>query len=60
MKPISLIKIYWKLQLNLSHQIKSILRKKLNNISKCLTKQSPKKKKTHSITHNKITLDRIK
>ena len=45
MKPISLIKIYWKLQLNLSHQIKSILRKKLNNISKCLTKQSPKKKK---------------
>ena len=28
MKPISLIKIYLKLQLNLSHQIKSIFRKK--------------------------------
>ena len=29
--------------------------KKLNNISKCLTRKSPKKKKkTHSITHNKI------
>ena len=27
MKPISLIKIYLKLQLNLSHQIKSIFRK---------------------------------
>ena len=40
MKPISLIKIYLKLQLNLSHQIKSIFRKKLNNISKCLTRQS--------------------
>ena len=36
MKPISLIKIYLKLQLNLSHQIKSIFWKKLNNISKCL------------------------
>ena len=36
MKPISLIKIYLKLQLNLSHQIKSIFRrKKMNNISKC-------------------------
>ena len=30
MKPISLIKIYLKLQLNLSHQIKSIFRKKKN------------------------------
>ena len=39
-KPISLIKIYLKLQLNLSHQIKSIFRKKLNNIFKCLTRQS--------------------
>ena len=38
MKPISLIKIYLKLQPNLSHQIKSIFRKKLNNISKHLTK----------------------
>ena len=54
MKPISLIKIYLKLQLNLSHQIKLIFRKKkLNNISKHLTKQSHPKK-THSITHNKI------
>ena len=43
-KPISLIKIYLKLQLNLSHQIKSIFRKKLNNISKHLTRQSQKKK----------------
>ena len=44
MKPILLIKIYLKLQLNLSYQIKSIFRKKffLNNISKCLTRQSPK------------------
>ena len=51
MKPISLIKIYLKLQLNLSHQIKLIFRKKLNNISKCLTRQLlKKKKKTHSIT----------
>ena len=40
MKPISLIKIYLKLQLNLSHEIKSIFRKKLNNIFKCLTRQS--------------------
>ena len=61
MKPISLIKIYLKLQLNLSHQTKSIFRKKLNNISKCLRRQSQtkgkkkkKKKKSHSITHNKI------
>ena len=55
MKPISLIKIFLKLQLNLSHKIKSIFRKKLNNISKCLTRQSlKKKKKNHSITHNKI------
>ena len=53
MKPISLIKIYLKLQLNLSHQIKLIFRKKLNNISKRLTKQSHQKK-THSITYNKI------
>ena len=47
MKPISLLKIYLKLQLNLSHQIKSIFRKKknLNNISKCLTRQLLKKKK---------------
>ena len=45
MKHISSIKIYLKLQLNLSHQIKSIFRKKLNNISKCLTRQSQKKKK---------------
>ena len=45
MKPISLIKIFLKLQLNLSHKIKSIFRKKLNNISKCLTRQSLKKKK---------------
>ena len=37
---ISLIKIYLKLQLNLSHEIKSIFRKKLNNIFKCLTRQS--------------------
>ena len=35
MKPISLIKIYLKLQLNLYYQIKSIFRKKLNNISEC-------------------------
>ena len=42
MKHISLIKIYLILQLNLSHQIKSIFRKKLNNISKCLTRQSQK------------------
>ena len=54
MKPISLIKIYLKLQLNLSYKIKSIFRKKMNNISKCLTRQSQKKKKSHSITHNKI------
>ena len=41
MEPISLIKIYLKLQLNLFYQIKSIFRKKkLNNISKCLTRQS--------------------
>ena len=40
MKPISLIKIYLKLQLILSHQMKSIFRKKLNTISKCLTRQS--------------------
>ena len=39
-KPISLIKIYLKLQLNLSHQIKSIFIKILKNISKCLTRQS--------------------
>ena len=45
MKHISLIKIYLILQLNLSHKIKSIFRKKLNNISKCLTRQSQKKKK---------------
>ena len=38
MKPISLIKIFLKLQLNLSHKIKSIFRKKLNNISKNLTR----------------------
>ena len=44
MKPISLIKIYLKLQLNLSHQVKSIFRKNLNNISKCLTRQSLKNK----------------
>ena len=50
MKLISLIKVYVKLQLNLSRQIKSIFFLKLNNISKCLTK----KKKTHNITHNKI------
>ena len=30
--------------------------KKLNNISKCLTRQL-KKKKTHSITHNKINVE---
>ena len=42
MKLISLIGIYLKLQLNLSHEIKSIFRKKLNNISKCLTRQSQK------------------
>ena len=53
MKPISLIKIYLKLQLNLSHQIKSIFRKKFNNISKCLTRKSPKKK-TNSITQQNI------
>ena len=48
MKPTSLIKIYLKLQLN--------FQKKLNNISKCLIRQSPKKKKkiSHDITHNKI------
>ena len=58
MKPISLITIYLKLQLNLSHQIKSIFRKKLNNISKCLTRQSlKKKKKSHSIIHNKIKVE---
>ena len=45
MKTISLIKIYLKLQLNLSYQIKSIFRKILNNISKCLTRKSPKEKK---------------
>ena len=58
-KPISLIKIYLKLQLNLSHQIKSIFRKKkiLNNISKCLTRQSPKEKNPHSIIHNKIKVE---
>ena len=49
MKLISLIKIYLKLQLNLSHQIKSIFRKKLNNISKCLIRQSFKKKKKNLI-----------
>ena len=38
MKLILLIKIYLKLQLNLSHQIKSIFRKKLNSISKSLTR----------------------
>ena len=43
MKPISLIKIYLKLQLNLSHQIKSLFRKKLNNISKHLTRWLQKK-----------------
>ena len=56
-KLISLIKIYLKLQLNSFHQIKSNFRKKkiLNNISKCLTRQSQKKnKKNHNITHNKI------
>ena len=42
MEHISLIKIYLILQLNLSHKIKSIFRKKLNNISKCLTRQSQK------------------
>ena len=58
MKHISLIKIYLILQLNLSHKIKSIFRKKLNNISKCLTRQSQKKKKkSYSITHNKIKAD---
>ena len=59
MKTISLIKIYLKLQLNLSYQIKSIFRKILNNISKCLTRKSPKekKKKTHSIIHNKINVE---
>ena len=41
MKPMSLIKIYLKLKLNSSHQIKSIFRKKkMNNIFKCLTRQS--------------------
>ena len=66
MKPILLIKVYLKLQLNLSNKIKSIFLKKFNNISKCLTRQSPKKKKKtkkpHSITHNKMrtTLGRIK
>ena len=55
MKLISLIKIYLKLQLNLSHKIKSIFRKKLNNISKCLTRQS--QKESHSITHNKIKVE---
>ena len=58
MKPISLIKIYLKLKLNLSHQIKSIFKKiKLNNIFNFLIRQShkkKKKKKSHSITHNKI------
>ena len=46
-----------KIKTKFTHQIKSIFRKKLNNISKCLTRQSQtkkKKKKTHSITHNKI------
>ena len=43
-KLISLIKIYLKLQINLSHQIKLIFSKKLNNIIKMFNKKiSPKK-----------------
>ena len=57
MKPISLIKVYLKLQLNLSHEIKSIFRKKLNNIFKCLTRQSIYiKKKIKPISLIKIYL----
>ena len=48
MKPISLIKIYLKLQLNLSHQINSIFRKNWINIkvfNKTITKKRKKEKK---------------
>ena len=52
MKLISLIKIYLKLQLNLSHKIKSIFRKielYIQVFNKTIIKW-----KSHSITHNKI------
>ena len=49
MKPVSLIKIYFILQLNLSHQIKLIFSKNFIILSK-----KKKKKKSHSLTHNKI------
>ena len=45
MKHILVIKIYLKLQLNLFHQSNQFLEKKLKNKSKCLTRQSQKKKK---------------
>ena len=58
MKLISLIKIYLKLQLNLSHKIKSNqinFYKKLNNIIQVFNKTiTTKKKKNYSITLDKI------
>ena len=52
MKPISLIKIYLKLQLNLSHKIKLIFSKNwIQVFNKTILQQ---KEKSHSITHNKI------
>ena len=52
MKPISLIKIYLKLELNLSHKIKLIFSKNWVQVfNKTISQQ---KEKSHSITHNKI------
>ena len=44
-KPVSLIKIYLELQINLSHQIKLIFRKNWIILSKCLTRQYHNKNK---------------
>ena len=44
-KPVSLIKIYLKLQINLSHQIKLIFSKNWIILLKCLTRQYPNKNK---------------
>ena len=59
MKPISLIKIYLKLQLNLSYQIKLFFSKNYIILFECIfnkiiSQQKKKKKKIQSITNNKI------
>ena len=55
-KHVSLIKIYLKLQLNLSYQIKLIFSKNYVILSKCMFNKiiSQQKQKSQSITNNKI------